>query len=85
MNAPMNAPMNVPTKSILDLQVVAMQTMMVAYAEALQFWPRVAQAQMRQLWSFAPERRTHSETGRRRSSTDHSGKSEHDPAPTHSL
>ena len=85
MNAPTNAPVRLPTKSILELQVVAMQTVMVAYAEALQFWSRGAQAQMRQLWSLAPERRTDSETGRRPSSTDHSGKGEHDRAPPHSL
>lgn len=86
MNTPPDVPMNVPTKSILDLQFVAMQTMMVAYVEALQFWPRVAQAQLRQWWSFAPERRAHSGTGRRRSSmTMHEfGKSEHDSAPPHS-
>jgi hypothetical protein len=85
LNAPTNAPLNVPTKSILDLQVVAMQTMMVAYAEALQFWPRVAQAQMRQLCSIAPERRTRSEAGGRRSSTHDSGKRPPEPAATHGL
>lgn len=77
--------MNAPIKSIFDLQLVALQTMFVAMAQAVEFWARMFDAQMGAVGALRRDRRTHDEIARGASLTDHYGRREHDIDPERDL
>lgn len=73
--------MNAPMKSVFDMQLMAVQTMSAAFAQALEFWSRMFEVQMGSLRVAAGDRRTHAEIAKGPALTDHYGKREHDIDP----